>query len=106
VTSNGQIIEKMKLTIIYRIYYWKYLEAIIWIAGFIMLFIFTNLGLDGFTVCPLKLAGFDHCPGCGLGTAVGLLLNGQWQASLQSHILGIPAFLIISYRIFTILKQK
>ncbi len=104
-TSNVQIVEKMKLVIIQRIYYWKYLEAVIWITGFVVLFLSVHFGVEGFTICPLKLVGFDHCPGCGLGTSIGLLLHGEWEASFNAHALGIPAFFIISYRIYQLFKQ-
>jgi len=96
----------MKLTIIHRIYYWRYTEAVIWLTSFLFLFLSVRFGVEGITLCPLKLAGFDHCPGCGLGTSVGLLLNGKWEESLNAHVLGIPALLIISYRIISIIKQK
>ncbi|MCU0356491.1 MAG: DUF2752 domain-containing protein [Cyclobacteriaceae bacterium] len=53
-------------------------------------------------VCPLALSGLDFCPGCGLGRSVSHLLHGQWRESWAMHPLGIPAFLILTYRIYSL----
>jgi hypothetical protein len=52
-----------------------------------------------FSLCPLKLLGFGWCPGCGIGHAIAYLLHGDINNSLKAHWLGIPALLIILYRI-------
>lgn len=52
-----------------------------------------------FSLCPLKLLGFNWCPGCGIGHAIAYLLHGDIGNSLKAHWLGIPALLIILYRI-------
>jgi len=97
----------VKIAITNRILKGKYTEVIIWASGLVFLFISVRFGLDGFTVCPLKLAGFDHCPGCGLGTSVGLLLNGRLTESFQAHPLGILALIILTIRIISlIIKNK
>jgi hypothetical protein len=53
----------------------------------------------GPSLCLLRFIGFDHCPGCGIGHAIHFALHLQFAASLQEHIFGIPAVLIIAYRI-------
>ncbi len=55
-----------------------------------------------FTFCPLANLGLSWCPGCGLGRAVTQLLHGNIRESLHYHWLGIPALLIISYRVVTL----
>jgi hypothetical protein len=55
-----------------------------------------------FTFCPLASAGLHWCPGCGLGRAITLIFHGSLRESLKYHWLGIPAVLIISYRIVTL----
>lgn len=52
-----------------------------------------------FTLCPFRLLGFKWCPGCGIGHAIAWLLHGQIRQSLKAHWLGIPALVIIFYRI-------
>ena len=52
-----------------------------------------------FSICPLYLMGFEHCPGCGLGRAITLLLDGKMAASVAMHPLGPVALLIIGYRL-------
>lgn len=79
------------------------LELLIWGVALIVLF---NLDLDdeaANTLCPIHHAGFDWCPGCGLGRSIGLFLHGEFKSSVEMHWLGIPAFLILAYRIITLI---
>ncbi|MFZ1518189.1 MAG: DUF2752 domain-containing protein [Ignavibacteriaceae bacterium] len=80
------------------------LEGLIWISSLLYLAFFNNPFNQHFTICPLSNAGFEHCPGCGLGNAVSLLLNGYFIESFYSHILGIPAVVIILFRVYSIIK--
>src|SRR5512133_78542 len=48
-------------------------------------------GAPGFP-CPFKAMFGIPCPGCGVSTAVSLLLHGDWQTSLQTHAFA-PVFL-------------
>ena len=43
--------------------------------------------------CPFKYALGISCPGCGLGTAIALLIHGDWQAALATHAFA-PVFLL------------
>ena len=75
------------------------LEAFIWIAALVFLAFFVNPNEVHFTICPLSNLGFDHCPGCGLGNSIALIFRGDFSQSFSTHILGIPALLIILHRI-------
>lgn len=79
-------------------------EGFIWISSLIYLAFFNNPFHQHFTICPLSNAGFEHCPGCGLGNSISLLFNGYFIESFDSHILGIPAIVIIVFRIYSIIK--
>lgn len=80
------------------------LEGFIWIAALFYFAFFVNPFETHFTICPLANAGFEHCPGCGLGNSISLLFHGNFSDSFNAHILGIPALLIIIHRIYSILK--
>ena len=80
------------------------LEALIWISTLLYLAFFNDPFHQHFTICPLSNAGFEYCPGCGLGNSISLLLNGYFQESLNAHYFGIPAVGIIIYRIFSLIR--
>ncbi len=82
-----------------------HLELIFWVCGMLLLAL-SDPASSHFTVCPLHLAGWEHCPGCGLGHAIGFLFRGEWAASLHAHPLGIPALFFILLRIYRILSNK
>jgi hypothetical protein len=50
--------------------------------------------------------GITWCPGCGLGHSIAFLLHGDVRNSFHAHWLGIPALLIILYRIVDLVKQR
>ena len=43
--------------------------------------------------CPFKAVFGVPCPGCGLTTAIGELLRGDWRASLATHAFA-PVFVL------------
>jgi hypothetical protein len=59
-----------------------------------------------FTLCPLKLMGFNWCPGCGMGHAIAYLLHGDIKSSLKAHWLGIPALAAILYRVCNLIYLR
>jgi hypothetical protein len=79
-------------------------ELLFWIAALIALG-FSNPAQTHFVLCPLRLMGFPWCPGCGIGHAIAFLLHGNVKASLHAHWLGIPALIILLYRIYTLLTR-
>ena len=60
--------------------------------GFLQLFL-VIMGFQGWQ-CPINRAFGIICPGCGLTTAMTLLVNGQWTAAVAMHAFA-PLFLVI-----------
>lgn len=80
------------------------LEAFVWISAFVYFAASPVHSGNHFTICPLSLAGFEHCPGCGLGRSLILLLHGQVAESISMHPLGIFALGFLFVRIFQVFK--
>ena len=78
------------------------LEAIIWLAAFFYLAIHDPYVQAEFTLCPLENLGFHYCPGCGLGRSVSFFIHGDIARSVQTHLLGIPATIILLSRTFSL----
>jgi hypothetical protein len=74
-------------------------ELIFWVTAMLCMAFAHPTDNSHFTLCPLKLMGFNWCPGCGMGHAIIYLFHGQFSASFHAHWLGIPAVAIIFYRI-------
>ncbi len=82
------------------------LEGIVWISALIYLATYSNYNQNHFTICPLSNLGIDNCPGCGLGRSVSMVLHGQFLHSFDFHWLGIPALIIILFRIFKLIRNN
>ncbi|HEV7621796.1 MAG TPA: DUF2752 domain-containing protein [Flavisolibacter sp.] len=76
------------------------IEAFIWISFLFILFFIS--GEQQFSLCLFKLMGFNRCPGCGLGHSIHYVLHFQFEKSIQEHYLGIPATMLIAFRIINI----
>ena len=81
------------------------IEGLFWVFALILLFMFEPASGSHVTICPLKLSGFEHCPGCGIGRSISLAMQGDLRGSFEYHMMGIPGLLIIGYRIFDIFKN-
>ena len=79
-------------------------EGSIWIAALIYLAFFVNPYEVHFTICPLSNAGFEHCPGCGLGNSIAMIFKGKFIDSFNINILGLPALAIILHRVYSIIR--
>jgi hypothetical protein len=79
------------------------LELITWICAILFL-AFTASGSEHSSLCPLDNIGLTWCPGCGLGRSIRFLLHGEFSLSIQHHWFGIPAFIILIYRIMQLFK--
>lgn len=80
------------------------LEAFFWMVALAYLAFAQVEGQGHFTLCPLALAGFNYCPGCGLGRAIALALQGHIGSSISMHPFGVPAILLIADRIGQIVR--
>ena len=47
--------------------------------------------------CPIQQLFDKPCPGCGMTRAVTSLAHGEWQLSLQQHLLAIPYLILFSF---------
>ena len=69
-----------------------------WLVGIFLGVGLTQLLLVTFGVsgwqCPIENAFGIRCPGCGLTTAMTLLVTGQWAAAVARHAFA-PLFLVI-----------
>ncbi|WP_218625333.1 DUF2752 domain-containing protein [Mucilaginibacter sp. dw_454] len=77
-------------------------ELLFWIAAIVALAATNPSAASQYTLCPLKLMGVTWCPGCGIGHSISWLLHGNLIKSWHAHWFGVPALLIISYRIFVL----
>lgn len=103
-TNNKPIDSENLFSRIFNFFKLFNFEGFIWIAAIIYLAFFVNPYEAHFTICPLSNLGFEHCPGCGLGNSISLIFHGYFIESFKTHILGIPALLIIFHRIYSIIK--
>jgi len=78
------------------------LEAFIWLMVIVVFSVSPVQSGNHFTICPLSLAGFEHCPGCGLGRAMILLLHGRVAESIEMHPLAMFALGLLIIRIVTV----
>ncbi|MEI6059684.1 MAG: DUF2752 domain-containing protein [Bacteroidota bacterium] len=81
------------------------LEAFVWLAVIIYFAATPVPSGEHFTICPLSLAGFQHCPGCGLGRSIILLLHGQIAESYRMHHLGLFALTLFVLRIGIVFRN-
>src|ERR1700709_791683 len=84
----------------------KYFELAFWVTALVSLAFTDPAGPAHFSLCPLKAMGITWCPGCGLGHSISWLFRGSISNSFHAHWLGIPALIIILYRIYTLSVQR
>jgi len=82
------------------------IEGLIWTLALVALAVFNPANsAGGFSFCLFHHLGVDICLGCGLGHSISWLFRGDIMASLDSHILGPLAVIILSIRIFKLNYQ-
>ncbi len=81
-------------------------EALMWAAGLLVLGV-SNPGSDfHFTLFwPQWVFGIQS-PGYGLGHSVAYLFRGDLAGSLDSHLLGVPVVIALTYRIISLQVRK
>ncbi|MFN3872035.1 MAG: DUF2752 domain-containing protein [Ignavibacterium sp.] len=94
---------KKQIVLFYKI---LTLEGIIWLISLIYLATISNQSEQHFTICPLSNLGFEYCPGCGLGRSISMILQGDIIQSFDFHWLGVPALIIILFRIFQLIRNN
>lgn len=77
---------------------WKFAELWIWILAILYLG-FINPSHEHMNFCIYHWTGLTFCPGCGIGSSISWLLHINIKESFSAHPLGIPAFMILTYRI-------
>ncbi|KAA0225757.1 DUF2752 domain-containing protein [candidate division KSB1 bacterium] len=82
------------------------LEAGIWLIGLIALACLNPYADQTPSLCIFHTLGLRFCPGCGLGHAIAFLFHGDFQRSFAAHPLGIPALVILSSRILSLLLNS
>jgi hypothetical protein len=80
----------------------RFSEPAIWFAALVLLWLTFPVGDGGVTLCIFHHMGITWCPGCGIGRSMAHLMHGNLTASLQAHWFGLPALIIIGYRIITL----
>jgi hypothetical protein len=88
-----------------RKYLNKNFEWIALAAGLFLLAIMSPYD-SGQSFCLLESAGYDFCPGDGLGHSIAFFFRGEFQNSLQAHFMGIPAVMILSTRVLFLLNKN
>lgn len=81
------------------------LEAIVWITVIVYFAISPVATGTHFTVCPLGLAGFQYCPGCGLGRSIILAFHGHLAESFKMNPFGIFAVSVLLARVITVFRN-
>lgn len=81
-------------------------EVFIWLFALILLTFLPVNTSSHFTICPVANLGIDWCPGCGLGRSISLFFRGDLVNSFNAHPLGIPAVIILSGRVISLIKNS
>src|SRR6476620_10836570 len=70
----------------------RYRDPAVWLAVLCVLFF---MNTEGPSLCVFRWMGFQSCPGCGLGHSMHEALHGHWRDSINNHLLGIPAIVLL-----------
>ena len=76
----------------------RYRDPAIWWVVLVVLFFMDS---NGPSLCLFRWIGFHSCPGCGLGHSMHEALHGNWKGSVEYHILGLPAVILLLLHIIT-----
>ena len=98
--------ETAMTTIKVRTFLIQNFEALVWLAVIVVFAVSPVQPGNHFTICPLSLAGFEHCPGCGLGRSMILLLHGRVTESFEMHPLASVALGLFIFRIVTVFRNS
>jgi hypothetical protein len=85
------------------------LELLFWLTAIVALALSepeVRGHIQHFTLCPLANLGIDWCWGCGLGRSITQILHGNISESLAHHWFGIPALVIIAFRMWRLVRLE
>ena len=85
------------------------IELIFWIVALVILAngdVREQQTAAHFTLCPLANLGFACCPGCGIGRSITALFHGNLGLSFHLHWFGLPAVIILLYRISILIRLQ
>ena len=88
-----------------RITFHMPIEALVWSAGLLILALYNPHHQEHMSMCVFNNIGFKYCPGCGLGRSVSYFLHGDIVMSFSAHPAGIPAGIILLFRIYNSSKD-
>lgn len=77
-----------------------------WMLGLLLLAGLEPGGEHLFSLCPVSWVWQSGCPGCGLGRSIAYLFRGEIMSSWQAHPLGVPALLLLSWRVTGLLAHS
>ncbi|MFU8813581.1 MAG: DUF2752 domain-containing protein [Balneolaceae bacterium] len=89
----------------WRAFFFLHVEWMVLLTGLILMATL-NPETASRSFCLLDVAGFSFCPGTGLGRSIALFFRGDFTASLAMHPAGIPAVVLLSGRIGSLLKER
>lgn len=81
-------------------------EALLWAAGLLVLAASNPASDFHFTLFWPQWAFGIQSPGYGLGHSVAYLFRGDLASSLDSHLLGVPVVIALTYRIISLQLRK
>ncbi len=77
------------------------------VLGFgLILLAFMDPASSGYSFCLFDLAGFDYCPGEGLGHSIAYTFNGEFVKAFNAHLMGPAAIVIILFRIIHLVYNQ
>ncbi|MBU2490995.1 MAG: DUF2752 domain-containing protein [Bacteroidetes bacterium] len=82
------------------------LEAYMWGAALIYLFLIDPYKTQHYSLCMFNNLGIEFCPGCGIGRSIAMIFHGDFIHSFQMHPIGLFALIIISARIYKLFKNR
>lgn len=83
----------------------KYFEKFFWVLALAALF-FMNAANDGFSFCLFRLAGFESCPGCGLGHSIHHTLHLDFSQAYAENKMGIPVTVLLIAKAAPVFHNK
>ena len=81
-------------------------EALMWVAGLLLLAASNPRSDFHFTLFWPEWVFGIQSPGYGLGHSVAYLFRGDLASSLESHLLGLPVVIALTYRIISLQVRK